>query len=290
MPLRITILRAVIRLAYTIGLLSLSLRDYLFGNGLYVYRDWSWPLSSSLTPVSNFSTDIIRTSSLDPLGFTRSFLTWPIAVINSMSSDVILNEKLFIIYLFSVLVSLSFIFSTTSLRVLNRYSTKPLAGWRAEVFILFSVLFSFANMWSIQQLAGLYYSYVVDFFLVSTAIGVIVLGRCNFRSIVLAGGLTSACIFLDPNMWPYGLLAISLVILVSTLSRPIGFRGFGLAVSKTLVPLAVSIPPLLTMAYVLNETTTTSARPAGAYLLFTANLSLDDAIRLIAYSWALAAY
>src|SRR6266699_2069449 len=79
--LRITLARVGLRLIYGASLIFFSIRDFLFGNGLYIFRDWTWPLSTSLPPIATFSPEIVRNVGPDPIGFVRMFVNWPIVVI-----------------------------------------------------------------------------------------------------------------------------------------------------------------------------------------------------------------
>src|SRR2546430_9993390 len=101
--------RIALRVLFSVTLVIFSIREYLFGNGLYIYRDWTWPLSNALTPVGNFSPGIIRNTGPDPLGFVRMFITWPIAIFDSVTSNVVLVEKAYVVYFFSVFILLFFI-------------------------------------------------------------------------------------------------------------------------------------------------------------------------------------
>src|SRR3989442_11924150 len=107
--LRITLIRAVLRLIFGASLIFFSIRDFLFGNGLYIFRDWTWPLSTSLPPIATFSPEIVRNVGPDPMGFVRMFINWPIVVIDNMTGDPIIAEKAYVIYFFALLISLFFI-------------------------------------------------------------------------------------------------------------------------------------------------------------------------------------
>src|SRR2546422_350984 len=48
--LRRLLLKLSIRIMFAIVVVIASIRDYLLGDGLYIYRDWSWPLSTNLFP------------------------------------------------------------------------------------------------------------------------------------------------------------------------------------------------------------------------------------------------
>src|SRR2546426_304355 len=247
MPLRITILRAVIRLAYTIGLLSLSLRDYIFGNGLYVYRDWTWPLSASLPPVAHFSPEIARNVGPDPMGFVRAFITWPILIIDNLTGSPVLAEKAYIIYFFALFSALFFVFGELLLRLFRKGSGDELSVRKREAFVLFVVLFCFVNFWSLEQFSGLYFTYVVEFALIGISATLVLLEDGYLRAALLPGALLALCIFLDPNLYPYGLLVVAITTLGRSLTRPRTFVKFRSGLARVLGVLVASLPALVTM-------------------------------------------
>src|SRR2546425_10123409 len=151
------------RLSFSALLIFVSLRDYLLGNGFFVYRDWSWPLSTQLAPSASFSPNAISNGAPDPFGFSRLFLTWPVWIIDQLVVDPTFAEKAFVIYLFAVFMILAYAFSLQTLRLLNKHSQSPLTSWNAEVFLSFVVTFCFANFWSLQQLSDLYYTSIIEF-------------------------------------------------------------------------------------------------------------------------------
>src|SRR5438876_4929244 len=122
------------RIIFSIALILASMRDYLLGNGLFLYRDWSWPLSTKVLPASNFSPGLITNSGHDPFGFTRIFITWPVLIIQGLSSDSITAEKVYVIYLYSIILVLAFVLGHLVLLLLNKYSSRQLLGARAEFF------------------------------------------------------------------------------------------------------------------------------------------------------------
>src|SRR3989442_234967 len=154
--LRITLLRAVLRLIYGATLISLSIRDFLFGNGLYIFRDWTWPLSTSLPPIATFSPEIVRNVGPDPMGFVRMFVTWPILIIDNVTSDPILAEKAFVIYFLGLFVGFFFVLGELLLRLLRKMGGDTLSPRKREAFVLMVVLLCFVNFWSIQQVSDLY--------------------------------------------------------------------------------------------------------------------------------------
>src|SRR6266702_2386543 len=131
----ITPFRVVLRLIYGSSLILFSIRDFLFGNGLYIFRDWTWPLSTSLPPIATFSPEIVRNVGPDPMGFVRMFVTWPIVVINSLTGDPILAEKAYVVYFFALFVTLFFVLGELLLRLLNRHTGEVMTLWKRELFI-----------------------------------------------------------------------------------------------------------------------------------------------------------
>jgi len=283
-------IRILIRIAFGVVLVLSMIRDYLLGNGLYIYRDRSWPLSTSLFPQAIFSPSAIANSTPDPFGFSRIFFTWPILIIDSLSSDVIVTEKIFILYLLGTFLFLAFLLAHLSLKLLNKASGRTLSFWRGETFSLILVLLVFANFWSLQQLSDMYFTYVVEFLLLMMALAVVLLWEGNYRSIFFGAGLLSLGVFLDPNLFLHEFVALAIVILAFLLLKSPTKRTCLAALSRIACLLTLCLPVLVTMLYVLEQTTGTKIRPPGLYQISTANLSLPNAVRLLGYYWSLIAY
>jgi hypothetical protein len=287
---RTLVKKLALRFLFGFFLILASIRDYLFGNGLYIYRDWSWPLSSKLTPVAVFSPNVLRNSTTDPFGFTRLFLTWPIAIINDLIGNFVLSEKIFVLYLFSIMILLSFVLAELLLRLLRKSVEIHLSLFRGELFSLIVVSLSFANFWSLQQLSDLYYTSFIEFMLTSISIATILLRNADSKSILLCGGLLSLGTFLDPGLSVFGAISVSLVILVSRLQASLSLRSVWVSAKRVAAMLVVTLPSLLTMLYVIYETSGTNLRSAGTYESAITNLSLPNAMRLLGYWWSLIVY
>jgi hypothetical protein len=281
--------RLAIRSLLALTLMVVSLRDYLFGNGLFVYRDWSWPLSTSILPFSVFSPGILRNSGPDPLGFTRMFLNWPILLIDELTSNPITAEKIFIIYLCSVLILLSFVLAEILLRLNNKFSRQPLPKWKAEIFVLFVVLFSFTNLWTLQQFSDMYYTYIYGLLITGIALGTIILRDADWRSIILSGVLVSTIIFLAPEIYPFSWLVVAVTTVVVIASSFPLYQVIRTALGKILILFAVNLPAVATTLYVFSVTLGTGLRPLnnGSSL---PSLWPQDALRLLGYGWSLITY
>src|SRR5436309_3446563 len=143
--------RVCVRLLFSVALVTLSIRDFLFGNGLYIYRDWTWPLSNNLTPVSNYSPNIITNFGPDPMGFVRMFITWPIVVIDGLTRNVVLAEKAYVVYFFSIFILLFFILAELLLKLLDKERKIAITPRKREIFVLSVVLLCFLNFWSLDE-------------------------------------------------------------------------------------------------------------------------------------------
>src|SRR2546426_6857007 len=242
--------KAGIRSLFGASILVASLRDYLFGNGLYVYRDWSWPLSTELMPTL-FSPSGITNSTPNPLGFTRMFITWPVYLISKLTGDIVLAEKFFIVYLFSIFILLSYILSYTILQLMNKHSRRLLAFPKAVVFMAFLVLFSFANFWALEQLSGFYFTYILEFMLIAISLVTILLWEASFKAVALGGVCLSFCALLDPNLYLFGLLSLLVTMFVSSLSRKSILRFLKLFVTKSSVLVGLTLPAILTVLFAL---------------------------------------
>ena len=282
--------RLALRVGVGISLVVLAIRDYLFGTGYYFYRDWSWPLSANLSPRTAFSPSAVTNSAPDPLGFTRIFFNWPVYIFESLTNNAQLAEKAFVIYLFSMFLLLAFVFAELLLRLLSELTLTRLSILKREVFVLFVVLISFANFWSLQQLSDLYYTYISEFMLLSISVVLIFLWKANFPSIFVSAALLSFCIFLDPNLFPFEVLALSIAIGVTVLMNDFSWSSIGKGTLRIVSLIAYVLPALMTTLFLLNQTTGTGLRPVGSYLKTGGNLSLENSLRLMGYLWSLIVY
>src|SRR6266566_3015805 len=281
---------AFLRLVFGALLVVFALRDYLFGTGLYVYRDWSWPLSTQLTPRSVLSPTAMTNGAPDPFGFSRMFLTWPIYLVDRFTTNFVLAEKTFIVYLFSVFILISFVFAELLVKLLNGYSSNPLRGWRKEAFILFTVILVFANFWSIQQLSDLYFTAMTEFLLVAISVITILLRNADIKAMILAGVALTLCIFLDPNIYAFGFITIAIVTASVSFWKKLRLSSLKRAIVRIAMVFLVSLPSLVTIVYAIEYSTGTNLRAPGTYLTSTNNLSLQNAIRLLGFTWSLVAY
>jgi len=288
--LRITLARVGLRLIYGASLIFFSIRDFLFGNGLYIFRDWTWPLSTSLPPIATFSPEIVRNVGPDPMGFVRMFVNWPIVVIDNMTGDPIMAEKAYVIYFFALFISLFFILGQLLLHLLDQVSGEKLSPTKGELFVFTVVFVCFVNFWCIQQLSDLYYTAILEFTLIAISAALVLRRESTVRNSLLPGALIALCVFLDPNLYPYGLLVVATCIFARSVVRPRSFNNFRSALTRIVVVIGVTIPALLTILYTFSISTGTSLRPAGYYLQSTTNLSLANALRLLGFSWSLIAY
>src|SRR5207245_596414 len=134
------------------------------------------------------------------------------------------------------------------------------------------------------------YTYFVEFLFLLIAIMSVILWGANFRSIVLSSSLLSMGIFLDPNLFPHSVIALSLTIVCVRLAQTLSKKSLGLALSRVFTLILFTFPALATSLYVLNETTGTNLRAPALYLRATGNLTLANAVRLFAFWWSLIVY
>lgn len=271
-------------------MIVLSIKDFLLGNGLFVYRDWTWPLSNDLTPVSNFSPSIIRNSGVDPLGFVRIFVTWPIAVIDHLTANPTIAEKAYVLYFFSIFAILFFILAECLLQTLDTIRGRIVGLANRELYVLTVVFFCFVNLWSLEQLSDLYFTYVIEFALITISVALAISEASWVRTALVPGALLALCVFLDPDLYPYGLLSIAAVTLFGSIVRSRSFRDLPKALGRIAAVVIVTLPALATMIFTFDISTGTNLRPLYSFQASTGNLSLTNAIRLMGYWWSTIAY
>src|SRR5256712_7593898 len=274
------------RIISSIALILASMRDYLLGNGLFLYRDWSWPLSTKVLPASNFSPGLITNSGHDPFGFTRIFITWPVLVIQNLSSNSIIAEKAYVIYLYSIILVLAFTLSYIIVLLLNKHSSQRLLGIQAEFFQMAFVLLCFTNFWAIANISGLFYTYLLEFMLFAISFGTIAYRSCDIQSVLVSGALLSLSIYLDPNLYLFGLIVAGVAILSFTLSGSAVLRTLWKSILRIGTVFVITLPSLVTTLYILSQTTGTSYRGPSEFLSHSTNLTPDNVFRLLGYWWS----
>jgi len=278
-------------LLFSVALVTSSIREFLFGNGLYVYKDWTWPLSTSLTPVSSFSPNIITNFvGPDPLGFVRMFITWPIVVIDDTTGNTVLAEKAYVLYFFSIFIFLFFILAELLVRLLDKERKIAISPWKRELFVLSVVLLSFINFWALNELSDFYFVDVIAFALICISM-ILPLAETGLqRTAILPGALLALCVFLNPDMYPYGLIAVALVIVGTSMFESRSVKKVLRSLARIPVMLALTLPSLLTMLFVFSISTGTNLRPLNTFQASTGNLALTNALRLFGYWWSNIAY
>lgn len=258
----------------------------MLGNGYYLYRDWSWPLSNKVSPVLNYSPGLLTNFGTDPFGFTRVFITWPVAIIQNLTQDSILAEKIYLLYLFSIILGLAFVLADLILRTVNKYDSRPMRGFRAEAFTLAVVLLCFLNFWCLEILSAFFYTYFIEFLLFSISFTIIIYRECSLDSLLISASLLSLCIYLDPDLYLFGLVSIGIAVITSTITRRELTRSVMKSIAKVGITFLITLPSLLTMLYILQQTTGTGLRGPSDYVVYSTNLTLDNAVRLLGYWWS----
>ena len=275
-----------IRVVFSVALILASMRDYLLGNGLFLYRDWSWPLSTKVLPASNFSPGLITNLGHDPFGFTRIFITWPVLIIQGLSSDSITAEKVYVIYLYSIILVLAFVLGHLVLLLLNKYSSRQLLGARAEFFQMAFVLLCFTNFWAIENLSGFFYTYLIEFMLFAISFATIAYRNCDIQSVLVSGSILSVSVYLDPDLYLFGLIVTGVAVLSFTLSGSAVLRSLWKSILRICTVFVITLPSLVTVLYILSQTTGTSLRGPSEFLSHSTNITLDNVFRLLGYWWS----
>src|SRR5207245_3591667 len=181
------------------------------------------------------------------------------------------------VYFFALFIALVFVLGELLLSLLAKVSGETMSPVRRELFMLTFVLLCLVNFWTIQQVSDLYFTSTLEFCLIAISATLSLHHETRVRDALLPGALIALCIFLDPNLYPYGLLVVATCVLARSLERPRSLRKFQLAIIRVLVVIAVTIPALVTMLYTFSVSTGTYLRPAGFYLQSAVNRSLINA-------------
>ncbi len=224
------------------------------------------------------------------MGFVRMFITWPIVVIDGLTRNAILAEKAYVLYFFSIFILLFFILAELLVRLLDKERKIAITPGKREIFVLSTVLLCFVNFWSLDELSDFYFVDVIAFALIGISL-ILPLAETGWvRTAVLPGALLAFCIFLNPDMYPYGLIAVTIAIAGESIYRSPSVKKMLRSLARIPVMIALTLPSLMTMLFVFSISTGTNARPLNTFQVSTGNLSLINALRLFGYWWSLIAY
>jgi hypothetical protein len=280
------LIRLGLRFFVGASLLFVSIRDYILGNGLYLNRDWSWPLSSfATTSTDSFAPNILRNSYADPIGFTSVFVTWPYEIIRRIFPGPFELEKVYIIYLFSFLIFLGLAFSQLLVKAISRTGKKGLSLAKREFLVFSALILCFANPWTVNALASFYFQWVANFFLFGISTMLIFMYEQRLATFFVTGAVMSFTVLLDPDQLPFGLFFLLIYLICSTLVRKwdswrSALKSF---IPRVIIVLAFTLPAVFIVLYSLNTSFGTTLIHSNSAASVSSNLSILNSLRELGY-------
>jgi hypothetical protein len=283
-----------VEIAVVLGLLFLSLHTYLFGNGYYLYADRTWPPSNSIPPSGYFSSGVLVEGVPNVPQFTRDFVTFPYLLFSEITTNGVLTEKLFVLYLFIVLLVALYLLAGLVVRLIERYDGARLSFARREATKAFLVVLGFANFYVMN--ANVDGGAITDSLSVvaiaAAIVGSLIYERSdNYVLLVIVVG--ASLLLLDSPGFPLYLVAIFGALLLrgviegrfKTRLRDFGFSVLGI------------LPIGLFIALALSSTLVPSG-PFGQYRTFSlgsaayyaSNLSPSAALASVGFDWSIMSF
>ena len=280
----------IIDSAVIVLIIFLSLHDYLGGNGYYAYSDWTWPLAGGIAPSGIFSAGIVIHNYISVLQFTRDVITWPYLLISQLVPSTILQEKIFIFYLFALYLSLAYIFSELLVTQLYALVNRKARFFEKEFYKLISVIFIFSNLSSMNLNA--------DGGVVSDSLIVVFMGisyilllneKYGKKSVLLSAVLFSTSLLLDPDYGFYFLIGMTVVLLCNGFLK----SNFITEVKKLAEIVAISLPSaifiLISIYLTFNpsgEFTNYRTLTLQSVISQSRNLTIYSAFVLFGHGWS----
>ena len=289
--------RVVIAFEFSVvlALTVVSLRDFIFGDGYYQYADQKWPLSQALLPfglVGNGGFNY-HTGAFDTFGFTRLIVDWPYFILNGVAPTSIVSEKLFVVYLFVVLLVSAYLLMGKVVTVTVRLLRTSLSTLEREGLKLTGVFFAFANLTMINLNADL--SAGTDS-LIILMLGLVLLTVVSesspVRIGVVSGLATAITALLDPDY----VFAVALVLVLALLLKRWPIRGPQQTVKAIGVAISVALPALIFVTLLVR-----ASQPTYPDVLYR-SLSLPtlqyesrfltplNSVQLLGYEWSLVSF
>ena len=266
------------------GLILISLRSYLFGNGFFDYADQYW-VPSLYSPHLVYLCATYYNSYVGVLGYTRSSIAGIGIILSYLFRSPIIQEKVFILYTFIIFLTFSYILATILYKVLVEKLSLQLTFLKQEIFKAFLVIAIYSNIAIINlNVDGGTWSDG----LIMVFIAIVVSYSVYTRSWVKATGVMalflSLSIFLDPDYY----LGFVVVIFVSSL-----FVKRSRFYERLLTPAVATVLSLPVLIYILDGLIITSAgitNPLAERPIVTvfglAHLNLITSILLVGHFWS----
>ncbi|MEM0134363.1 MAG: hypothetical protein QXU18_03940 [Thermoplasmatales archaeon] len=269
----------------------LSLWHLLFFPGFYSYSDQHFPISGFVQP--------INTVSLNPfsnLQFDRLFLAFPLYIIDSLTTNIQVAERLFLYYTFILYAFLCYVFSYLSTKL---YSDKisQLSTSKRELakFAIFILAYSNLSAMNLNADGGTWADGII-LILLSISTILVLSDNEDVHHFYTIGALMLLSFLLDPDYAPIFIIVIFILALVT------GLQNKNLLKSGLNFLLSLSVS-LISIAYIYFQAIAISPMGTGGFdvigyrpytlgfVEFTSrNINPYNVLILFGHSWSTIAF
>ena len=224
---------------FSLVIILISLRSYIFGNGFFDYADQTWLPTIYFPHLVSFQ-PVFRGNIVEVLAYTRTIVTWPGTLLSYISQNPVMQEKIFISYTFLLFLAFSYVLAELIYRLANAHLNFNFNFIGKELFKLFVVVAIYSNI-AIMNLNIDGGTWADGLIIVFMAIVVVysLYSSNKLNVLAISSVLLSISILLDPDYY----LAFVLVIFFSFLSNYRYSIIYRLALPLSAI--SISIPVLI---------------------------------------------
>ncbi len=192
---RILITRAI----FSLFLIIVSLRAFVFGNGFYDYADQFWNPSLNSPGIFQIA---FQGSYVSILSLGKEVITWPGIIIMDFFSDPMLQGKAFTIYTFVLFIAFSYVLAELLFRLLGNFFQHKAGLIEREMFEAFIVVAIYSNI-AIMNLNVDGGTFADGFVMLLIAITIVysLIAKSKIRALAVAASLLSLSIMLNPDYY-----------------------------------------------------------------------------------------
>jgi len=186
----------------SIIIIFISLWHYLLGNGFFEYADQIfYPLTFYHYHFVTFD-PVFRGTITQIFAYTRTVIAGPGILLSSLTQDLVLNEKIFILYTFIIFFAFSYILAEIIYRIAKNYLNLNYGFWGKELLKLFIVIAIYSNL-AIMNLnvdGGTWADGLIMLFMAIT-VAFSIYSKNKFNVISVSAVLLSISLLLDPDYY-----------------------------------------------------------------------------------------
>jgi len=284
-----TLVEIGIKALASLVLVLVSLRQFLFTPGYYVYADQFWPLQPNLPNSQSFGPLLFtngRFSATSFPFFTRDLISWPSLLFGQFSPNYQASIRAFDFYTFLLFVFASWILARLITNTLEGATGRRLDGVTRGLLQFFIVIVAYSNAVSIELNAdgGTLADGLI--LLMISAMILLTATRSRTRDAVAVAVLLSFTLLLDPD---YYLICV-IVILTAAFAAGLFAKDLRLRFRGVVIAIVLSLPVLLFVFVGLSVTgppgTLASTRSITQAASLSQNLNFWSALQLYGYNWS----